>query len=116
MQNRTTVMKALEMLSGAFPNWKASEVTLSIYLQELEDLPAERVVVAIRHLIRTSKSDFAPSIGTIRDTIDPIGSATERVGGMWTSAKAMGLLGQRAASKIGEGVRNDRIAGNRQDE
>lgn len=92
LEQRALLLKALEMLSGAFPNWKANKLTFEAYLMELEDLDPARVALAIRHIRRTRLSDFVPSIATIRELVDPLKSGDEREGGIWRTAKVLDLL------------------------
>lgn len=66
--------KVFQIIQATYPSFKPSDPQgmFSVWMEMLSDYSDEVVALALKAFIRTSTSDFAPTIGQIIDTINNI--------------------------------------------
>ena len=69
MCNQTDIAQIIGMLSAAFPNYKVSEYTPSVYYETLKDIRSDELKAAVLHCVSQPGRAFAPSIGEIRGAV-----------------------------------------------
>ena len=69
-EEQTAVLVA--MIGAAYPNFKATEMTLDVYYQTLKDLDYDLLKAATLHAIAQPRRAFAPSVGEIRGAVSDI--------------------------------------------
>jgi hypothetical protein len=73
------IAQIIGILSAAFPNFKASELTAEVYWQTLSDIASDELKAAVLHCITQSGRAFAPSIGEIRGAVAELRSISANV-------------------------------------
>ena len=66
MSNQIEVAQVVAMIGSAYPNFTASEETVTIYYELLKDLPLDLLRAATMKCCVESGRKFAPSVGEIR--------------------------------------------------
>ena len=75
------IAKIVTMLSAAYPNWSPNEFTNEVYFQDLQDIPTDLLMVAVKHCRTSTQRDqrFAPSAGEIRQAVSDIKRQTQGI-------------------------------------
>lgn len=69
MADKKTIAGLVMSLSAAFPNWKPNEYTVEVYFQDLQDIPADELVIAAQACRSQAGRQFAPSTGELRGAV-----------------------------------------------
>ena len=72
MASETDLMKCIARIGAAFPNFKATPMTLEVYFETLRDLDGDLLEAATLQSIAENGRAFAPAPGEIREAASSI--------------------------------------------